>query len=250
MLLDREDLVGSLFFPRPDAGRCAPDAEDHLVPVVGGELHVRHHGVRCGARARTVLLFHGNGEIVSDWDPAAARFASLGWRFAVSDYRGYGRSTGVPTMRRLLEDARVVLAFLRGRTDGPLVVMGRSLGSAAAWEIAADPGVDALVIDSGFTDVAAFARRRGLDPTRLGEEEIEALDPIPKIARLEKPLLLLHGDADRVIAHREAERALAASPAADAQLVTLRGRGHNDVSLDPSYWSALAELLARCGREA
>ncbi len=244
VLLDRTDLVGSLFFPREDERPRPPGAQDHVIPVDGAGLHLRVHG----AHGALVLLFHGNGEIVSDWDPAAASFVKRGLRFAVVDYRGYGQSTGVPTMRALLEDAHHVLAFAREIAGEPVIVMGRSLGSAAAWEVASAPDVRAIVIDSGFVDVDAFARRRGVDPRTLMEAERIRLDPLPKIAGAQAPTLLVHGSGDAVIAHTEAERALAASPARDKHLATIFGRGHNDLGVDPAYWAALSPFLARIAR--
>lgn len=243
-LLDREDLVGSLFFPRPDERSAPWSARDHEVPVPDATLHLRVHG----ERGPMVLLFHGNGEIVSDWDTAAPSFVKRGVRFAVVDYRGYGRSTGRPTMRSLLDDAHLALAFARLLADDGVTVMGRSLGSAAAWEIAASPDVEALVIDSGFTDVDAFARRRGVDPRALTDTERARLDPLPKIARASAPLLLLHGERDAVIAHAEAERALAASASSEKCLATILGRGHNDLSLEPAYWQALGPFVDRLAR--
>jgi len=240
-LLDRTDLVGSLFFPREEERPRPAGAQDHVIPVDGATLHLRVHGTH-GA---LVLLFHGNGEIVSDWDAAAPSFVKRGLRFAVVDYRGYGQSTGVPTMRALLEDAHAVLAYAHRLAGDRLVVMGRSLGSAAAWEVASAPEVRAIVIDSGFTDVDAFARRRGIDPQSLTDEERERLGALPKVARASAPLLLLHGERDAVIMHAEAERALAAASCAPKHLVTIRGRGHNDLSLEPAYWQALGPFLER-----
>ena len=287
-LLDREDLVGSLFFPQKDTRLTPRGAVDHRIAVRGGELHLRVHGTK----GPLLLLFHGNGEIVSDWDPAAASFLARGVRFAVVDYRGYGRSLGTPTMRRVLEDAWVALAYAHGLAGAPVIVMGRSLGSAPCWEVASAASVSAVIVDSGFTSVDAVARRRGVEPASLTRVEREALDPLPKIARVTVPTLLLHGENDAVIAHTEAEHALAACnnrhaidneddggatrrglrsrpqeraskrgsasgeggdwgellpPAAPkartAELATIPGRGHNDLSMHPAYWEALAPFL-------
>ncbi|MBN8611906.1 MAG: alpha/beta hydrolase [Deltaproteobacteria bacterium] len=238
-LLDREDLVGSLFFPRADARACPAGARDHMVDVRGATLHLRVHG----DRGPIVLLFHGNGEIVSDWDGAAPSFLARGARFGVLDYRAYGRSTGTPTMRAVLDDAWTVLAYVHALAGSTVIVMGRSLGSAAAWEVASASCVRAVIVDSGFTSVDAFARRRGVDPTTLEVSERARLDPIAKIARVTAPTLLLHGEDDSVIVHGEAERALASIPHARKSLATIAGRGHNDLAMDPAYWRALGPFL-------
>lgn len=238
-LLDREDLVGSLFFPRADDRACPSGARDHAIDVPGARLHLRVHG----DRGPIVLLFHGNGEIVSDWDGAASSFLARGVRFAVLDYRAYGRSTGTPTMRAVLEDAWTVLAYAHALAGAKVIVMGRSLGSAPAWEVAAASCVRAVIVDSGFTSVDAFARRRGVDPATLEADERARLDPIAKIARVTAPTLLLHGEEDAVIAHDEAVRALAAIGHAEKSLATIARRGHNDLAMDPAYWRALGPFL-------
>ncbi len=94
-----------------------------------GRIHLRQHRLP-DALAR-VLFFHGNGEVVADYDDVAPKFAAAGAELWVADYRGYGQSEGVPTLRTLINDAHLIVAAV----GGPLVVMGRSLGSAAAAEL-------------------------------------------------------------------------------------------------------------------
>lgn len=243
-LLDRTDLVGRLFFPSDRTSPAPPGAEDRFVDVPGAGLHVRLHPAEAARGA--VLLFHGNGENVCDWDEAARTFARHGARLLVVDYRGYGASTGVSTLRRVLDDAHVVLAAVRRWVPLPLVLMGRSLGSAPAWDVAQSaPDLSGVVIDSGFSDVDAFAVRRGLDPATLLPDDRFALDPLPKVAASRAPLLLLHGEVDRAIVIREAEAAAKASTVADTTLVRLPGRGHNDLYLHPDYWRSLGAFLGR-----
>lgn len=245
-MLDRTDLVGRLFFPRADESTKPTQADDHYIPVDGAQLHLR---VFEGPRgAGVVLLFHGNGEIVSDWTPAAGSFRSRGYRLAVVDYRGYGQSSGTPTIRTMLSDASVVLDYVATHVDGPLIVMGRSLGSASAWEAMAkaqEAGrVRGVVIDSGFVDVEAFARRRGVDAKDLVAEDRLALDPLPKMANVRCPLLLLHGELDAAIRISEAMTAYNTFPG-EKQLVRLEGKGHNDLSFHPDYWAQLGGFMAQ-----
>lgn len=69
------------------------------------------------------------------------------------------------------------------------------------------------------------------------------LDPLPKAARCEVPALLLHGEEDSLIPLAEAVRVAKACPADHLSFVTLPGRGHNDVLLDPGWWQALGRFL-------
>ena len=245
VLLDNPDLIDRLFFPSDKQSSPPAGASDYHLEVPGARLHLRLHS---GA-GPVLLLLHGNGENVCDWDEAAPTFAQRGVRLAVFDYRGYGKSTGIPTMQHVFDDAQRVQAALAVIAPGSIALMGRSLGSAPAWVLAErTPDLLGVVIDSGFTDVDAFARRRGIDPSLLPEGERAALDPIPKIARSQQPLLLLHGEEDRAIAITEAEAALAASGASDKTLVRLPGKGHNDLWSHRDYGQSLASFLARVTR--
>ncbi|MCK7515883.1 MAG: lysophospholipase [Desulfobacterales bacterium] len=84
-----------------------------------------------------ILFFHGNGEIVDDYDDLGPFYNRLGINFLAVDYRGYGNSTGKPTTSAMLADCHVIFKFVndwlreKGYT-GALIVMGRSLGSASA----------------------------------------------------------------------------------------------------------------------
>jgi len=248
-MLDRTDLVGRLFFPRSDQTQKPSGAEDHFIEVPAASLHLRLHEGKRGAGV--VLLFHGNGEIVSDWNLAAGSFRKRGVRLAIVDYRGYGLSTGTPTIRTMLSDASVVLDYVARLAEGPLVVMGRSLGSAPAWEAMAQASeakqVRGVVIDSGFVDVDAFGRRRGVAPEDLDAEDRLALDPLPKMARVTCPVLLLHGVLDAAIGIKEAVTAYNALTGYK-RLIQLAGKGHNDLSYHPDYWTELGGFITRFTR--
>lgn len=236
VLVDREDLIGRLFFPTPVTSPTPPGAADTMLEVPWATLHLRRHA---GHLERVVLLCHGNGETVAAWDGAGRVFAAQGWSLVAWDYRGYGRSTGTSTFRRMLHDAATVLTEVRSWAPRRVVVLGRSLGSRAAWELASL--VDGVVIDSGFTDVDAFVQRRGLDPAALPTDERALIDPMARIRATAAPVLLLHGEEDRAIAVSEAE---VAQQACGGALVRIAGRGHDDLWADPAYDRALTAFLA------
>jgi uncharacterized protein len=100
-LLDHPVVARTLFFPRPSFAPPPPGARDVMLEVEHGvRLHARIHDAPDAVAV--VVLFHGNGEVVSDYDAAAARFAQAGAALAVIDFRGYGRSGGTPGVRTLV----------------------------------------------------------------------------------------------------------------------------------------------------
>lgn len=234
--MDRPDILEVVFHPRPEAG--PPDASrDLAIPMPDGiALGARLHAAADPA-APLVLFFHGNGEIASDYDDIAPTYNQLGLAFLVVDYRGYGRSGGTPTVRTLLSDARAVWAALpdltaaRGLAPARTYVMGRSLGSASALEIAAsaEAGVHGLIIESGFAFAQELITRLGGPAFRGADNGRVGLGHLDKIARITAPTLILHGEDDWIIPLRDAKALYAASGAADKRLVTVPGAGHNDL---------------------
>ena len=197
---------------------------------------MRRHAPKAGAPE--LLLFHGNGEVVADWDAAAPHFASAaGVNLVVADYPGYGQSEGEPTLRGIITGAAAVADAVR-----PYAVMGRSLGSACANELIGQGRAYRHVLESGFVDLAALVRRRGLSLPEPFEPE-PLFDPLSKLRRGQGRLLVLHGADDALISAEEARAAFAAAAMPDKELVLIPGRGHNDLSFAPEYWRALAAFL-------
>jgi pimeloyl-ACP methyl ester carboxylesterase len=240
-IFDSDAFNRALFFPRDDASDPPPGAVDHFADIAGARLHVRCHAA-AGARC-TIVLFHGNGEVVADYDDSADRFAAIGAALAVAEYRGYGQSTGEPSLRAVIDDARP----LAERVPGPLIIMGRSLGGAAAHALFADPldRIAGVVLESAFSNLHRLIERRGLTPpAAFTADERRVFSPLDKLARGRLPLLVLHGAADNLVRPDEATAAhQAATAAASRQLVFVPRRGHNDVSLGDEYWAALADFV-------
>ena len=244
-IFDSDAFNDRLFFPRDDTSAPPNGARDLMVTVAGAQLHVRIHaadGARC-----TVLLFHGNGEVVADYDDAAARFADCGAALAIADFRGYGASTGEPNLRNTVEDAQLVVAAMPIDSARPLVIMGRSLGSVSMAELyrAPTPRIAGFIWESGIGDLYGLVARRGLErPARLDEADLRTFDPLPKLAAGSAPLLVLHGVEDDVIDVSEAKTVYASAGTTRKELVLIPGRGHNDLMREPIYWDAIARFVA------
>lgn len=201
----------------------------------------------------TVLHFHGNGEIVQDYDAIAPTFHSAGASLVSADYRGYGNSTGSSTVSSLVEDAPVILdniiAFLkeRGHT-GPLVVMGRSLGSAPAIELASTRGGDiaGLIVESGFAQIPPLLGLFGISLESLGLRDMSGMDNEDKMANVRMPVLVLHAELDVLLPPWNGERIHERAASDEKSLVMIPNTDHNTIMAfgGPLYWGAIAEFLA------
>lgn len=245
-LFDSDLFNDQLFWPRDDDSPPPPGAHDRMVTVAPGvALHLRFHR-RPGTRG-ACLLFHGNGEIVADYDPIADDFAAAGLDLVVVDYRGYGASGGRPTLRALIADSDPVFAaFHQEIGDRPSLIMGRSLGGIAAAFLSASalPGVRGLIFESAAADLIGLVRRRGIPDAMISEVDRQDFDPNRRARQATLPSLVLHGERDDLIVPEVAETLYRELGSAEKRLVWVPRRGHNDLSQSPVYWAALTRFAA------
>ena len=252
--LDQPFVTQFLFHPRREGAYRIPDGarSDLLIPVgtdvsVGASLHLSD------TSAPVILFFHGNGEIVSDYDDLGKMFTDLGLNFFVADYRGYGSSTGSPTVSAMMADCHVIQRFLDAHMAengmaGPVFIMGRSLGSASALELAANSslGCAGLIIESGFAYAAPLLRVLGLDPAAIGFREENGFENIDKMGRISAPCLVIHAEYDHIIPFSDGRALYDACPSENKELLEIKGANHNDIFLRGAapYLAAMKKI---CG---
>lgn len=162
----------------------------------------------------TIVQFHGNAQNMSAHFLYLAWMVPLGFDLVVFDYRGYGRSTGVPTRQGIQADAQAVLRWVSSqRIDTPMIVVGQSLGGAVATVALGEMyvrqekvAINLLVLDSTFSSYRNVARLKLNDfwltwPLQyplsfLVSDEYRPVDAIEKIPI---PKLVIHGPKDPVV---------------------------------------------------
>lgn len=255
--IDHPAVNSAIFFPRPDAGLPAPSGSEDLTIRVerGVNVAVRYHP--SDLSFPTVLHFHGNGEIIADYDDIAPVFHSVGASLVSADYRGHGRSTGTPSARGLIEDAPIILdhviAHLRERGHkGPLVVMGRSLGSAPAIELASTRGdeIAGLIVESGFAQTPPLLALFGISLESLGLRDMSGTDNEDKMANVRMPILVLHAEGDILLPPWNGERIHERAASQDKRLVTIPNADHNTIMAfgGHRYWGAVEAFLKALGK--
>jgi fermentation-respiration switch protein FrsA (DUF1100 family) len=255
--LDHPAVNSAIFFPRPDPGLPAPSGSEDLAIAVGDGVSVAARFYPSDPSLPTILHFHGNGEIVADYDGLAPIFHSVGASLVSVDYRGYGRSTGSPSARALVEDAPIILDRViellaeRGH-KGPLLVMGRSLGSAPAIELATTRGDDlaGLIVESGFAQTPPLLALFGISPESLGLANMSGLDNEDKMARVQTPLLVLHAEGDTLLPPWNGRQIYEHAASVDKRLVLIPNADHNTIMAfgGQLYWGAIGEFLQALGK--
>ena len=244
-VFDSQAFNGNLFFPRGDTAPT-PENTDEIQVEVEPEtfIHIRRHP---SSEARfSLLFFHGNGEIVSDYDNLAGHFNALGAELIVADFRGYGRSTGTPSLRAALEDAHKIFDQLKSnnKLKEKICIMGRSLGSAPTLELCAKRSdITGCVLESGYADPVPLVERRGLKINKTTPEENALFNNSQKIRLVKCPLLIMHGADDFLISPHEAKLNFDNAGSKIKHLEILEGVGHNDMMMQHSYFTTLKRFF-------
>lgn len=225
--------------------------------------------LRAGDAPRpTIVVAHGWQSHAGDMLAWAAPLVRAGFHVVVYDALGHGESdpSEFTSIRHMREDLAAVLAWARALPLAApgIVVLGHSMGGAAALLLAADASFPARgVITAGApTDPLAITRewleskhlpgaaavslmRRFWEP--IVREPYEGLRPIVAIAHATVPVLVLHGRRDRQVLAHHAEQLAAAGPS--ARLVIVEEGDHWNLPKLPGYTETVAAFVrAQTGR--
>ncbi len=235
-----------ILFPAPrQAGGIASsplpkDAERIVLELREGQTEAWLFGPNDPVTAPTpVLIFaHGNGELIEEWAPLFRTVRQRGLGVLLVEYPGYGYSSGAPSQESIAE--AMIAAYDRLLTRDwvdprRILGYGRSLGGGAILVLAQHRPLAALVLQSTFTSVRAFAGRF-LVPGFLVRDPF---DNISAIQAYRGPVLVLHGTSDPLIPFEHGQALAAALPS--ARLLGL-DCGHNDCP--PDWLQLWQEIFA------
>lgn len=249
-LLDKPEILQFVFYPRRDIRKGPHNSNDYFVSVgneisIGCRFYVHSHS------SPSILFFHGNGEVVSDYDDIAAIYNEQGINLFVADYRGYGASGGTPTFTNMVSDAHIVfksfLDILRdNHHSGDVFVMGRSLGSMSAIELALSyqEQMKGLIIESGFASIMRLLEHLGFPRGLLGINDV-TFPNMAKMRSITLPTLILHGEHDSLIPPTEARDLFESAVTRRKHLLIINGADHNDIMLvgRKKYFKAIREFV-------
>jgi fermentation-respiration switch protein FrsA (DUF1100 family) len=180
--------------------------------------------------APVLVVFHGNGESIGDWCDIAEAFRARGFGVVISEYRGSGVShdVGEPSEAGLYSDAAAVVAAVRaeGVARARVVLLGESLGTGVAAEIARRGEGGALVLISPYTSMVELGKHtHPLLPISL--IVTERFDTLSKAPYIRMPTLIVHGDADEQVPFAMGRTLADAIPGAEIHVVP--GGHHEDL---------------------
>lgn len=211
------------------------------------------------SRRPTILFLHGKGGRACEWEESALLALALGYNALLPDLRGHGSSGGRYTTFGFLEKddlAQTIAAVEKRWSVDPrrLAIHSCSAGSSVALELAAHrTTIRAVWLESPFADAREMARHylsvsTGIPATlltlttrwavsravarvkrELGLEHVagglEKADPVAALSRVDCPVNLVYGDADRLVPPHFVLRLAGALPPG-SEIFRVSGAGH------------------------
>lgn len=218
MALGMSGCGNLLFYPSPVMVRTPLEVgiqyDDVFFRSADGILLHGWYLPAVGPAQGTVLFAHGNAENISTHLAAVYWLPEKGYNVFLFDYRGYGQSQGTPSLHGAIEDFQGALRTVLARSgvaQGPVIVFGQSLGGAIAFYGSATSklkgSIDALVVESTFASYRDVAQDKfaGFFLTwplqwplaRLIPDDVSPIGVVQQLPHI--PLLVIHGDADRIV---------------------------------------------------
>ncbi|MCH8557452.1 MAG: alpha/beta hydrolase [Balneolia bacterium] len=199
----------------------------------------------------TVLYFGGNGFLLVKARPWIRHFEQVPVNVLMFDYRGYGLSSGSPSVDGLIDDSRSAFQFLtetQGISGESIVLHGHSMGSFMAGRLANETNAAGYILESPISNVRDWTRR--LVPWLLRpfirfsvDDAIGSQNNVTNVETTQIPLFIVTGGDDQVTPKVMAEKLYEASASPKKTLKIVRGGGHNDLPESQEYTRAYKEFL-------
>ncbi|GAA1767892.1 hypothetical protein GCM10009795_012810 [Nocardioides hankookensis] len=226
-----------LVYPRGET-RIPVEDTTYDVTVRGAQLR---GWVLNPGREHALVYFGGNGEALGWLRPELERRFPDHTSYLVA-YRGYGASSGKPSQRALTADAFALVDHAAHRhPEAPVDVLGRSLGSGVAVQVAAHRPIERLVLVTPFDSLAATAGDLfpRLPVRHLVKDRWDSAAIAPEVTA---DVLVLRAGRDALVRPARTD-ALLRVLRPDTHVVDFPDAGHSDLSEDPAYWKAIEDFL-------
>lgn len=243
-LLDHPIISQRYFFPRAET-----IPQPFWVECDAARLACFYH--ETDPQARTIVHFHGNGEVVADYlDGFPELIGRMNCNCFLAEFRGYGGSTGTPQLGRMLEDVQNIIEAV-GQPREKLVLFGRSVGSLFAIKAAElFPDVAGLILESAIADplerllLRVHPEELGATPSEFATAVTLAMNIRKSMTNFTKPTLILHTRDDGLIDPGHAEQ-LADWCSGPVRLEIFPQGNHNDIMFvnGPRYFALINEFL-------
>jgi len=229
MNLSEHSILNNIFFPRKISTK---DSKDFLIQI-DSEVKINARFFLKDSSLPNILFYHGNAEIANDYNDISTIYNNYGFNFIAIEYRGYGLSSGQPSINTFNDDCvytfdSVCCQLKKINYTGNTLVMGRSLGSAAVCSILRkrSSSINACIIESGFANEDFF-----FNIIKETQSTSDTFGNLEAVKKYNKPLLIIHSIHDHIVPFKQAELLYNSAKTKDKQLYSIDNANHNNIIL-------------------
>ncbi|EDP96470.1 alpha/beta fold hydrolase [Kordia algicida OT-1] len=193
-----------------------------------------------------ILYFHGNARTIDYWGKWAEQLSTqYNYDVVIMDYRGYGKSMGKRSHKKMLDDALLFYDYAQTKfTPEKTIIFGRSLGGAFATHVAKQRKAKLLILESTFTNVLDIARKQ------FWFLPLKWLLKYPfqndkNIKEISMPTHIIHGTDDEVVPYSHGQKLYKKSGSNFKKCYTIKEGLHNNLIDYPEYFQALDSILKK-----
>ncbi len=228
-----------IYFPR-----AVPAAVPNAIDISAGDRTVRV-AARQQAATRAIVYLGGNAEDVAySLEEFSQQFPDHA--LYMMYYRGYGGTAGRPNESGLVADARAVCDWVRERHP-QIVLVGRSIGSGIAVQVAAEREFERLVLVTPFDSLVTLAWRQ-FPYLPVGPLLRDRYESWRFAARIATPTLIVAAEHDEIVPRSSTDRLVDAFPPGVATLRLIAGATHNDLAETGEYPALIVDDRPRLSK--
>lgn len=216
------------FYVSPDEARAHPSLKELSVTTEDG-LQLKGWYAPATSEPLTLVYFHGNADNLKSAAPIAGPYIDAGYGYLIVEYRGYSLMPGSPTEQGLYADGRAFIRKLSemGVSENKIVLIGHSLGTGVATQMATEFDVRGLMLLTPFLSIAKMAQVR-FPFLPADQMTLDRFENWKKLPTLHMPLLVAASGRDFVVP-TEQETALFDFGNEPKQLYLSHESGHNNL---------------------
>jgi pimeloyl-ACP methyl ester carboxylesterase len=189
-----------------------------------------------------VFYLHGNAGSLHNWGSVAKLYTDLHYDVFIPDYPGYGKSTGsIKSKAQLFDVIQTAYNEMKRRyPEKKIIVLGYSIGTGPAAYLASSNHPKLLILQAPYYNLTDMVRHNyPIIPTFLLRYKLQTNQYLKDC---KMPVVIFHGNEDEVIYYGSSLKLKKEMKSGDT-LITLNGQGHNGMTDNPGYITAIKMIL-------
>lgn len=219
-----------------------PFQERWITSEDGNEVNALFFEAEGNSQGKVILYLHGNSDNLQRWASYHPDFTERGYDFLAIDYRGYGKSRGIPSEEGLYADAQSAYDHLRKSYEPEQIyIFGRSLGTGVAGYVAAKNPAAMLMLETPYYSIKDIFKRQA--PFLYLPFDLRSEFPLHRyIEEADLPTYIFHGTADEIVPYSSAAAIKPELPS-DEHFLTIPGGRHKGLNTYEAYQVYLDQIL-------